>query len=171
MFSYIALSWNSADPAQAALAARMSAHLGEMSPRWLTALVAPGLEVCCRRARFGEKRVHVLADGSGVIVGTLFRVSRSANADPRERDLIDADASARIIATGGRQLIRDYWGNYIAFLRDNDRDRAWVLRAPAGALPCFHAAHRGINIYFSSVEDCMALGAGVSINREYVATN
>ena len=176
MFSYLALSWNRADPRQTAsakqLGARLGARLGATSPSWVTAFSASGLQVHCGGVLPGEKRVHVLADGSGIIVGTLFRVVNGASVDPIEYDVVDAAASARITTTGGRHLITNYWGNYVSILRDDDRDRTWVLRAPAGALPCFRTSHRDIEVYFSFVEDCLALGIeALSVNREYVATH
>lgn len=172
MFSYVALCWNRADRHQAGIATQLGARLGATSPTRLTAFSAPGLRVHCNGVRPGAKRVYVLGDGSGVVVGTLFRVARDADVDPAECDVIEAAASARIAASGGRQLISDYWGNYVAVLRDDARDRTWVLRAPAGALPCFHVLHQGIDVYFSFAEDCRALGIeGLSMNREYVATN
>jgi len=68
----------------------------------------------------------------GCIVGHLFTRSRPSK---RVEQLGEAEID-KIAASGGRSLISDYWGGYVAVLVGAGR-RTIILRDPSGAMPCF----------------------------------
>lgn len=71
---------------------------------------------------------------AGVIVGALRTSGR------RERlTALPSDMAALIVQGRGEQLIRAYWGDYVAILR-NPAGGTDALRAPLGALPCLVTA-------------------------------
>jgi asparagine synthase (glutamine-hydrolysing) len=104
-----------------------------------------------------------------VILGKLF-ASPAVGGSMPSVDLPDERASRRIHATGGRSLITDYWGRYIAIIHDELSRTARVLRDPLGAIPCYLCQHRGVHIVFSYMDDLRALRLmKFSINWQYVA--
>lgn len=74
----------------------------------------------------------------GCIIGHLFTRSRPSN---RVEQLSEAEID-KIAASGGRSLISDYWGGYVAVLVGAG-DHTTILRDPSGAVPCFVRRHEG----------------------------
>lgn len=70
----------------------------------------------------------------GAIIGHMF--PRAAGAE-RVTQLTECQISA-ILASGGRSLLRDYWGGYVAVLTHPDGSIR-VLRDPSSTLPCYYA--------------------------------
>lgn len=68
----------------------------------------------------------------GCVIGHLFTRSRPSK---RVAQLGEAEID-KIAASGGRSLVSDYWGGYVAVLVDAG-GRTTILRDPSGAMPCF----------------------------------
>ncbi|MGH8176775.1 MAG: asparagine synthase-related protein [Steroidobacter sp.] len=84
-------------------------------------------------------------------------------------DIAPAEAT-NILSSGGRWLIDRYWGSYVAFLRGRESHKTWIVRSPAGHLPCLSATFQHLHIFFSSMEDFAQLAVlSLSINWDYVA--
>jgi asparagine synthase (glutamine-hydrolysing) len=64
---------------------------------------------------------------------------------------------AAIVGSNAQALIRYYWGQYVAFVRDPATATTLVLRDPTSGLPCFEIQFRGVAVYFSHAEDCVRL--------------
>jgi asparagine synthase (glutamine-hydrolysing) len=112
-----------------------------------------------------------LPRSAGVILGTLFEPCKEGVDAPRRKTVFSATETDRILSTGCRSLVTDYWGRYVAFAHDASQRRSYILRDPSGGLPCLHASFRGIDLYFSSADDCASLGIlDASINWEFIAT-
>lgn len=98
---------------------------------------------------------YVLAENSGVILGKVF---------PRGRPLqpgdlrISAQQALTYRASGGRLLLQDYWGAYVALLRAADGRRACVIRDPSGHIPSYVTAFERVTVAFADVEDLTDLG-------------
>jgi len=154
MFRYIAIAWNESEPARATAAQHLSAEWRHRSG-WDAALVRPGLEVFTRDTDARVNDVVRLQDGSGLILGRLFR-----RADPTLQTVPHALLSGRdaenIFRSGGRALVSDFWGRYVAFLK-TAHGSTLLLRDPTGALPCFRLQHRGVSIIFSWLEDALLM--------------
>lgn len=102
----------------------------------------------------------------GVVLGPLFRASalRADATDPTpstpecEAWLCDAD-----------QMVRDGWGDYVAFHASVHAHCVRILKDPAGLLPAMHVAHDGMHFVFSSLPDAIELGLGpFRVNRDYL---
>src|SRR4030095_15404261 len=66
-------------------------------------------------------------------------------------------------------LVRNGWGNYVAFIVDPLIGTTLVLKDPCGSLPCFSTAFRGITVVFSAIADCMDLAPlRFTANRRYI---
>lgn len=169
MFRYIALVWNDAHQGHCAAAQLIIRQLQTSSRRWTAALALPGLQVFHCGGRTGSTEAHPLPRSAGVILGTLFQPCADTQA-PRRKTTFSAADTARVLETGGRSLIADYWGRYVAFAHDSARRRTFLLRDPTGALPCFHAAFRDVHLFFSSAEDCASLGLlDLPVDWEFIA--
>jgi asparagine synthase (glutamine-hydrolysing) len=168
MLRYIAAIWNDSDRAQRDVAEQLARALRERGDGWKVVLQSPGLNVYCAGVRPGASEFCCMTDGAGVVVGTLF--DRRPSSAPRARTSLDAAETQRLISTRGADLVRSYWGRYVAFLRDPTDSTQRVVREPSGAMPCFVTRYRGLHVYFSALADVAALdGLQLTTNWRYVA--
>jgi asparagine synthase (glutamine-hydrolysing) len=153
MFRYFGLSWDPAATTQAATAARIEESVRSIAD-WQPAFSAPGIRVFTLGHRPGVNGTHSLPPGKGVILGRLFsrrgRLPASAEAGLDDRE------GERILRTRGKALVEDYWGRYVAVLRP-DPGSTLLLRDPGGALPCYRHEIEGMTVFFSWLEDLIAL--------------
>jgi len=154
---YISFLWNVSDREAHAAALHAIAQCRGSAHEWRTAFDIEGCVVLAAGS-CAQEMPRILVGGGGVIVGHLFRTTHpeSPLADLTRED------SERIVDSGGRSLIADFWGNYVAFVRH----RRWpstlhVVRAPCSTLPCLHTRINGIDIYFSCIESCVQLFPGM----------
>lgn len=168
MFRYVASIWNDADRTQRDAADQLARALKERPDGWATVLQKPGLAVYCADVRPGSSGACYLSDKAGVVVGTLF--DRDPASTRGARTSLDAAETQRIVASRGADLLKSFWGRYVAFIRDPTDGSRLVLREPSGAMPCFVTKYRGIHVYFSSLSDIAALdGLQLTTNWQYVA--
>lgn len=147
----------------AAAAQRLIQRCQEALPEWQKVLRLDGLHVFCTSSD-AAREIRILPGGRGVVLGRLFR--DDAPCDP-EFDESEAD---RLLATRGRELVRTYWGNYVAFLHREATSETWVLRGPASGLPCLHTRIEGVEVYCSWMEACArAWDACFDVDWRYVA--
>jgi hypothetical protein len=156
MFRYVALIWDAQDSQQVDAALAASRRLKAAGPQWQEALDRPGLRVLCTDLRPGSLEPQVLAGRAGVVLGSLFtRKSDLADDTPSSRCTLDDVRTAAIVDSNGEWLVRNAWGNYVAFIRDPLKESIRVSKDPCGSLPCFSAALGGITVVFSAIADCM----------------
>lgn len=160
MFRYIGLAWDKGVPQHSAAALRLSQAV-QSQPSWQPELQRPGLHVFTTGTQPRANTAHRLLVDRGAILGKLFRrgnLDHRAGAElklrPQEED--------RILGSGGRELIEQYWGRYVAFLHDL-AGRVVVLRDPSGALPCFRIHHLGVSIVFSWLEDILSIAPSIPL--------
>lgn len=171
MFRYIALAWDDAIPTDTATAKRLGLEL-QARADWQTVLRRPGLHVFAAGAKQGVNGACPLLTDQGVVLGKLFR-QRDLDHPPTQDLSLTADDAGRILQDGGRSLISDYWGRYVAFMHTQSGGTL-LLRDPSGTLPCFLMRHRDVWIAFSWLEDVLTLMPDVpppSVNWECVAAH
>lgn len=168
MFRYIALVWNVSDEQQSRTAESLDARL--RARQWTPVFVAKGLRAFCADLGPGTLRAQPLANDVGVILGTLFERNRDVDDDsPARRTALTARSCEAILASRGRWLIENCWGNYVAFMRDAGSGTVRVLKDPTGSLPCFTTRSDNVAVCFSQVGDCVELGLRrFTIDREYL---
>lgn len=170
MFRYIALVWNVANEQQSGTAESLDGRL--RAQHWTPALVGKGLRVFCADAATGMLRVLTLANGAGVILGTLFERNRDIDDDAPSRRATPSERGTRaILNSQGQWLIENCWGNYVALLSDASAGIVRVVKDPSGTLPCFKTELEDVTLVFSHVGDCIELGAPrFAIDRTYLRT-
>ncbi|ALJ15624.1 asparagine synthase-related protein [Sphingopyxis macrogoltabida] len=104
-----------------------------------------------RAARLWSSAPLIDLGDRGFIVGPLFRREASST---RVTDLDPAERRG-ILKTGGRALLANYWGGYVALLIAEDGTPS-VLRDPSGMMPCYM---RRDGAYIALASDMTALAA------------
>lgn len=163
MYRFIALAWNNEDLPRMAAAQRLSQRVRSTSD-WQTVLDLPGLRVFHVRGPGSARRAYPLANGAGIVLGTLFD-RRFVPASPG----FDDGETERLLRSEGRHLVERYWGHYVAFVCAADGGRRIVLRDPTGGLPCYVAKAGGVDVFLSDMEDYARLElAPFAANREHL---
>jgi asparagine synthase (glutamine-hydrolysing) len=168
MFRYVAFVWNDRDAA-----ARESAHgllqrHSAGAPDWRVPLRGKGIEVRYAKAGAEACTGYVLTEDGGVVLGNLFARSQESVSTPAPPALTEADSRA-MLDTNGRHLIDSFWGRYVAFLHDAGSQATWVVRDPSGGLPCYVVRCRGVDVYFSWIDDIVELlDAPLEVNWAYL---
>ena len=170
MFRYVALIWAAQDAQQVDAAQAATRRLKASSSQWQEVLDRPGLRVLCTDMRPGSLEPYVLPGKAGVVLGALFANRSDLDDDtPSPTCVLDEARSAAIVDSRGEWLLRNAWGNYVAFTADPVTGRTLVLKDPCGSLPCFSANCRGITVVYSSIADCLELGSlRFTVNRRFV---
>ena len=170
MFSFIALISESESPAGLSALKRLSDAV-RLRTGWACDIDQPERKVFHTAVGAGASRAHLLHEGRGVVLGTLFRrqplLNDSASSNPVT---LTESESEEIIQSRGRLLISSYWGRYVAILSDVTAPVTRIIRDPSGHLPCYKARVAGVRIYFSRLSDYCRLGvAPLSVNWDYMA--
>ena len=169
MYRYIALIWNTLNPQAAETIRTIRTCLSGQGSSWCLAVDIDGLLVFDTQGRPDGLRAYGLSRNGGAIVGKPFKRNEVETAEFSPVVFGDRETN-KILETEGQHLIDNYWGQYVAFLRDQDHRFFSVLRDPTAALMCFSTHHRGVDIFFSSVNDAARIGLPrFSTNWEFVA--
>jgi asparagine synthase (glutamine-hydrolysing) len=168
MYRYFALIWNPIDLAAAANARLLSERLLSRHSGWARAFEAVGVVAFHAGLGAGASGTVLLDHGAGAVFGRIFNRDMPTTAAALRIDFAD-EMSLQIVQTGGRRLIERYWGRYVGLIQDAATSETWVLRDPSGGMPCFLAAHQGVNLVFSDMEDCFDLGVlNFTVSWEYI---
>jgi asparagine synthase (glutamine-hydrolysing) len=154
MFRYIALTWSPASMEQQHRVLALSGRL----VGWTEVYRHPGLLIFCSGARAGGVKASRLGADGGVVLGTVFHRTdpESAEMTPPVQEVSDR-ACGEITSSRGSSLVRNFWGNYVAFLVDHARGQTHIIKDPCGSLPCMRTELAGIQVFFSSIEDVNTL--------------
>jgi asparagine synthase (glutamine-hydrolysing) len=181
MFRYFAVAWDPSNPEQAGLEQLVSQRFrrnvieSNFEFGWRCVHVSAGLRVFCCASDSVSEKCQVLAEDSGVVVGTVFeKFPLGKELDdsyvPRAAQL--APHSSKILSTEGIWLVNECWGEYVAFINGRVAGKTWVIRAPCSALPCLRTSFRGVELFYSRFPDIAALGLiGFTINWEHVRSS
>lgn len=171
MFRYVALAWDVESESQCAAARLLADRLQTRNKPWGRAGEENGLCVFHTNPRHGSLRAHALEPDRGVLLGAAFRRHLDPeNTAPADRLIPNREQSERIVASRGRWLVDHAWGDYVALMRDPMARRSWVLKDPAGNLPCLRTGFRGVEVVFAHIEDLLATGLfEFTVNPRYLA--
>jgi len=170
MFRYLALVWNDSDGDQARAADIVNLRLNAAGGHWTRAFDRDGLRVFVAEADEQGLGCIPLANQGGVVMGALFERNRDPENDAASpKAQLDEPRSARLIRNGGRPLVEDYWGNYVAFISDREARKTYIVKDPTGDLPCFETTFRDVRLFFTCLSDCLDLRLmPFTVNWEYV---
>src|SRR5258708_4587922 len=167
MFRYLALLWNAESAQTSATAQDLERRIQAMSPSW--GVVMRGVGVSAFMAD-GSRHLNarMLFSGSGMIFGEIFaRLNPLDGEGPAGPAEFGPKETQGVIESQGRILASRYWGNYIAFILDEDRRARHVFKDPCGSLPCYFTEHGGVQLVFSCLGDCHELGLRFRVNLAF----
>lgn len=168
MYRYLALIWNASDTIESQIIPVLRRHLHASSTEWRSVVDLKGFALWHAGCQLGVNQAYSLGGELGAVLGRLFE--RDLDAQDTPRDVVfETSGALSITRSNGLRLIERYWGRYVAFVHDTTTSTTRVVRDPTGALPCFVTSHRGVNIVFSRVDDCLSLRLpAFSINWRYL---
>lgn len=159
MGRFISLIWNKENEQETA-AARQIGQILTAPPDWAMACAAPGLQIFYNQKGPRKTCVYHLEENGGTVIGTLFRHTGGKALDPETVSLGQLSP---------KTLLTDYWGRYVAFLKDDDGPAWSIVRDPSGQMPCFHVRMGALHIYASDLADLvLAMGEHPLINWRFV---
>ena len=175
MFRYLIAVGNQQSASDCEILSCIRRRMQLSSERWHT-LYHPGFYSAHIENDSSSDAPVVLHDDRGIIFGSLYRsprASRASIADSGSQtrvSFISRDLSQRILESRGRSITTDYWGNYVVALRYPETRRSLILRGPVSPLPCQHMRVGTLHVFFSHVEDCIALNLShLSINWDSIS--
>lgn len=172
MYRYIALIWNRVDSQKCDTANFIQEKIRTRSKKWHNIYKQDGIMVFHADIQPGRMQAYKLQDDtmpSGVILGKIFKTNPAVQPQPEITKIADQE-SLKILKTEGRYLMENYWGRYVAFLYDQFQGIHYILRDPTGAFPCLYVTWQGIDIYFSDINDMLALNlVNFTRNNQYLA--
>lgn len=167
MFRFVAAAFDGDSP-QVALAESIGQKLrADRNHQWSEAALGTDLRIWSPNISRETDNRHVA--GAGLIIGRAFPRQNDARGNPPASASIDTKTAAAIVESRGAKLARDFWGNYVAFVRDVRTGECHVVRDPTGGIPCYQFALDGMEIYFSDIADIRQLtSCRFSINEAYL---
>jgi len=150
MLRYVAIIWNNKHSGQRSTAKKLH-ELIHASGLYSFATQQDGLLVAVADM---PRHTPLPAMNSGVILGHVFHNDRGQKIASA---LSDNDVTATL-TTRGRHLITQYWGNYVAFMRNRFTGSTLVVKDPTGNLPCYLLESGGLTLCFSCIADILRLG-------------
>jgi asparagine synthase (glutamine-hydrolysing) len=169
MYHFVALVWSADDPAARAEAAQLEQKVRRASVPWENLATTDGISVFALPPTDPSLRSYVLPAQAGVVLGKLF----SADLGKENLDCIeqlDERATGEILRTGGRHLVRNFWGGYVALLADSQARCGYALRDCSGKIPCYYRRFRNVTIVFADILDLAPLELpALTVNWEYLA--
>lgn len=157
MHRYIAFAWNNQIEEKTCIAQSLVRRMHSAFPAWDSTIKTAGLQVyhCNENKRSGQ--AYVLDENAGVVLGQLFERSADGSYRP-QNGAFDPRAAYQIRKTKGRHLVDQYWGRYVALLREEREGNLRILRDPSGAMPCLTTRYHGIDVVASDIDVCWKLG-------------
>ncbi|MGB6308789.1 MAG: asparagine synthase-related protein [Steroidobacteraceae bacterium] len=171
MLRYIILVWNANNSSDRDTSAAVRGRMQSSGMMWRAVLDRPGMYAACVDQGFYARAATLIDGDRGVIIGTLFSSPELCqSSQPRPIESLSRSQSNDILRSQGRALISDFWGYYVAAIRDPGGAGGIVLRAPVSPLACLYARQGTVNAFFSNVEDCVDLNLSpLSINWDSIA--
>ena len=174
---YMTFAWQSQDAETKATANQLCRQLQQHDHRWQVIYRSDGLLVLTISTGLASEQkafnCYPLANNRGVVLGKLFgkdyindyQVDEYTNAPP----VLDELVSRQIVDSQCQYLLDQYWGSYIAFIHDEESRASMIFRDPSGGQQCFYCCFRGVEIFFSDLDDCRVFkDLSFSINWRYI---
>ena len=170
---FFAVLWNVEQRSSCDTVVHITATIAQRCPHLVLTCRLNGFEFYVSNRSNPPYPINPIPDRGGMVFGTLFTRPRDSfdSAGSSQADFnCNSNIGARILVSGGRHLVDNYWGHYIAFLVDETNRLQWIFRSPACHQPCLNASHGGARLYFSTIEDLAQLRlVDLTINWDFVA--
>lgn len=169
MQRYLAMLWDPLNLESVRTFQSFNLTAGNKPAGWVGVCETPGMVVLHTGARRDSAEIHLLEGHGGVVLGRLFD-RRQRDHGAASRIVFDGPATRDIVNSGGQPLVDRYWGTYFALVHDVAAARYHVFRDPIGNMPGYHTRFKGVDIFFSHIEDCVRLlPLRYSVDRRYLA--
>lgn len=166
MHRFVAVAWDPASPPAREAAQAWLTKLRQDAGPWRVVLRRDGIEVFLPKDSGAFTTLNDLLNPSGVVIGRLFE--RGYEKQGR-LGALSKSASRLVERTLGDDLVKNYWGSYVAIWHDAERGHVAIQRDPSGAVPVFRHSNKGADLFFAHAEDTRALGLKqLSINWDRV---
>ena len=168
MYRYVTLIWNQTNREAIKVSEFITTQLAQASRHvWRSALSTDGMIILDSSQQKGRMQTYHLSNDGGAILGSLFH-----NNFTKQVEDLDSNQSQSCLDSKSEFLVHNFWGRYVAFLNHKASGKRYVMRDPSGAFPCFFTSYRGVDIYFSDIQDVADLCfLPFSVNLDYVKTN
>ena len=169
MYPYVAFIRDVRSPNADAAAVRLADVFRRAHPEWMSLDEGQGLSLFHAPPGGRSVAALVLPAGKGAVLGTLF--PKNLNASPRDwKPVIEGWYAEEIVRSGGRRLMEDYWGGYVAFLAGCDGTVHHVLRDYSGKMSCCIVELGDTTIVTGDINDLSSLNLPIfSINTRFMA--
>jgi asparagine synthase (glutamine-hydrolysing) len=169
MYPYVAFVRDAQNPHASAATRRLVDVFRQTHREWKIFDQNPGLSLFHAPPRGRSLTATALAGGRGAVLGTLF--PKNLDVAPRDwKPVIDERCAEEIVRSGGRRLVDDYWGGYVAFLADRVGSVHQVLRDCSGKMPCYLVELADTTIIAGNIDDLSGLDLPTfSINTRFLA--
>jgi len=168
MFRYLAFMWDGESPEILTTVDDLELKLHAGAGEWRVALEAPGVRLLVADCSL-HLGIHPLCDDVGVVLGEIFaRCSNVEDDSPAVAARFNRYETWEALRSQGRTLVRNFWGNYVALVLDDERGARYVVNDPTGTLPCYFTQHRGVQLVFSALSDCRMVGVTPQMNWDFV---
>jgi len=168
MFRYLALLWNAESTEIVATAEALQRRIEALSPSWALVFRVAGVAVLVAD-HSRHLRAQMLFGEAGVVMGEIFPGLHASNEGATvEKANFGATETRAVIESQGRTLASRYWGNYVAFMLDEERGARYIFKDPCGSLPCHVTESGGVQLVFSCLGDCRELGFQFKVNWAFV---
>lgn len=169
MYRYCAILWNTADLRATEAASLMLQHYMNLDGAWEEVARSNGiciLHVADPKNKMGAIKIN----DENIILG---QVCENAKVVDQRKFLKNTPPyhlkSADVFFTN---LIENYWGDYLAFSRDQVTGFMSVFRSPFGMLPVLITKTRHLTIIFSDPNDlCCLTDIKFTISKRYLINN
>jgi asparagine synthase (glutamine-hydrolysing) len=169
MYPYVAFVRDAQNPHANATAQRLVDVFRETHHEWMLLDQNQGLSLF--HAPPGGRSVDalVLPAGAGAVLGTLF--PKNLEVSPREwKPVIEGLYAEEIVRSGGRYLMENYWGGYVAFLASRKGTVHHVLRDCSGKMPCYIVELGDTTIITANIDDLCGMNLpAFSMNTRFLA--
>jgi len=150
MLRFIACVWKPDSEAQRYTAQCLRERVSR-DKRWRTVLDVAGLTVVTAGLVEGAVECYELPARNGVVLGKLF--ARGAEVSKCRPVTLVGEVARKVVESGGRELVRSFWGQYVAITRDESAGRICVLQCPNAGRPVYRRSDGGATTYFSELSD------------------
>ncbi len=169
MHRYFIFCWNADNRQCTARVEQLELALLAAPETWAVAFRATGVLVAHRPSGRETADLHLLADGRGLVLGSLFHRECQVGGRPSDVNFGEPETD-RIVISCGRHLVRHYWGSYIAIIYDSKARSFGLLRDPTANLPCYRANWSGVHVFFSDMADLKHfIPISLSVNWNHLA--
>ncbi len=169
MLHFVALLWSRNNMSARAAVAHLNRRLEAQRPDLRSVFSGDGLLVFAAQTTGSNHDIYRLPNHTGIILGHLFPTDSEQLAEHWQPTFANNETEA-FARTNGESLLRRYWGNYLAFLRDDLTLSEYILRDCSGKLPCYRTRHEGVQIFFGDITDIAALGLpAFTVNEQYLS--